>query len=176
MSWPSIAKCYDEIVEDPSPLGLFSEKESTSPLELPVVASLWFRLISEMFFPYVAPYDIWGKTGVEFVTDTGLRVSDEATPTVILITDGVEEGYLGMVTTFCHHDQVKMELQIHFLPFANVTHQSLAWLWWGDIPIPLHTPRNFQASLPWHKYSFWGHFLSLIPSGLPTSMEAGPIF
>ena len=28
---------------------------------------------------------------------------------VILIRDGVEEGDLGMVTTFCCHDQVKME-------------------------------------------------------------------
>ena len=28
---------------------------------------------------------------------------------VILVTDGVEEGNLGMVTTFCHHNQAKME-------------------------------------------------------------------
>ena len=27
----------------------------------------------------------------------------------ILVTDGVREGNLGMVTTFCHHDQTKME-------------------------------------------------------------------
>ena len=28
---------------------------------------------------------------------------------VILVTDGLGEGNLGMVTTFCHHDQAKME-------------------------------------------------------------------
>ena len=28
---------------------------------------------------------------------------------VILVTDGVGEGNLGMVTTFCHHDQSKMQ-------------------------------------------------------------------
>ena len=27
----------------------------------------------------------------------------------VLVTDGVEEGSLGMVTTFCHHDQAKVE-------------------------------------------------------------------
>ena len=28
---------------------------------------------------------------------------------VVLITDEVEEGSLGMMTTFCHHDQAKVE-------------------------------------------------------------------
>ena len=28
---------------------------------------------------------------------------------VVLVTNGVEEGSLGMVTTFCHHDQAKVE-------------------------------------------------------------------
>ena len=46
---------------------------------------------------------------MEFVTYTGLRVSGETIPMDVLITYGVGEGYLGMVTTFCHHDQVKME-------------------------------------------------------------------
>ena len=47
---------------------------------------------------------------MEFVTDTPvLRVSSEVPPTAILITDGVKEGYLGMVTTFCQPDQVKMK-------------------------------------------------------------------
>ena len=46
---------------------------------------------------------------MEYVTETGLRFSGEASPMVILITDGVGEGDLGMVTTFCSHNQVKME-------------------------------------------------------------------
>ena len=28
---------------------------------------------------------------------------------VVLITDGVEEGRVGMVPTFCYHDQAKVE-------------------------------------------------------------------
>ena len=51
---------------------------------------------------------MWGKTGVEFITHTSWKISGEATPTVILITEGVGEGNLGMVTTFCHHDQATM--------------------------------------------------------------------
>ena len=43
------------------------------------------------------------------MTNTGPRTSGEATPMVILITDGVGEESLGMVMVFCHHDQSKME-------------------------------------------------------------------
>ena len=50
-----------------------------------------------------------GKRGVEFITHTGHKFSGEATPIAILIMDGVEEGNLGKVTTFCCHDQAKME-------------------------------------------------------------------
>ena len=52
---------------------------------------------------------MWRKTGVEYVTKTGLRLSGEASLMVILITSGVGKGDLGMVTTFCSHNQVKME-------------------------------------------------------------------
>ena len=44
-----------------------------------------------------------------YITETGLRLSGEATPMGILITDGVGKGDLGMATTFCSHNQVKME-------------------------------------------------------------------
>ena len=46
---------------------------------------------------------------VEFVTNIDPRLSDEATHMAVLIPNGVEKGNLGMVTTFCHHNQVKME-------------------------------------------------------------------
>ena len=52
---------------------------------------------------------MWGKTGVEFITHTGRKISGEATPVVILITAGVGEGNLGIVTTFCCDNQAKME-------------------------------------------------------------------
>ena len=73
------------------------------------MGALCFRLISERLFSHIASPDIWGKTGVEFITNTGPRTSGEATPIVILITDGVGEENLGMVTIFCCHDQNKME-------------------------------------------------------------------
>ena len=72
------------------------------------MVALQFRLISEKFFPQVTSLMIWGKTGVEYVTETGLRLSGEAHMT-IMITDWVGKGDLGMVTTFCGHNQVKME-------------------------------------------------------------------
>ena len=52
---------------------------------------------------------MWGKDGMEFVTSNGPKISREAAPMAILVTDAVGEGNLGMVTTFCHHDQAKLE-------------------------------------------------------------------
>ena len=94
---PNIAKCYSELLEDTSLLWLFSEQECTSLQELPLLGALCFRLILESFFTHIASPDIWGKTGVEFITDTSLRISGEATSMTILITDGVGKENLGMV-------------------------------------------------------------------------------
>ena len=49
---------------------------------------------------------------MEFITHNSQKISEEASLMVIPITDGVGEGKgnLGMVTTFCHHDQAKMEV------------------------------------------------------------------
>ena len=47
MSKPSIVRCYNELVEDPSLLRLFSAEECTSLLKLPIMGALQFRLISE---------------------------------------------------------------------------------------------------------------------------------
>ena len=107
MSKPSIARCYDKLVEDPSLQGLYLGEECMSLLELPVVGTLWFRFISEKFFAWVSSLTIWEKTRVEYVT--GPRLSGEATPMAILFTDGVGKGDLGMVTTFCSCNQVKIE-------------------------------------------------------------------
>ena len=109
MSKPSIARCYDKLVEDLSLLGLFSGEEYMSLLELPVMGTLWFRLISEKFFARVLSPTIWRKTKVEYVTETSLRLSGQAAPMAILITDGVGKGDLGMGMTFCSHTLVKIE-------------------------------------------------------------------
>ena len=55
------------------------------------------------------PCHFGGKTEVEFITDLSLRTSEEDTPMAILITDGVGEENLGMVTIFYCHDQTKLE-------------------------------------------------------------------
>ena len=68
MLQPNIAKCYDEIVEDPFLLQLSLEKECTSLWELPLLGAFQFRLISERLFAHIASPDMWGKTGVEFIT------------------------------------------------------------------------------------------------------------
>ena len=80
-----------------------------SLLELPVMGDLLFRLISEKFFTQVAPLTIWGKIGVESVTETHLRLSGEVAAMAILMTDGLGKGDLGMMTTFCSHNQTELE-------------------------------------------------------------------
>ena len=69
------------------------------------------------FFPDVMIKDlslfvippVWGQAGVEFISDGRQRIRSEIIPMAVLITNGVEEGSLGMVTTFCHHDHAKVE-------------------------------------------------------------------
>ena len=98
-----------------------------SLLELPVMGVLQFRLILEKFFAPVASPAIWGKTRVKYVTETSLRLSGEAIPMVILSTNGVGKGDLGMVTTFCSHNQVKMEAPEVLVPLhqCKVTEPSV---------------------------------------------------
>ena len=166
MPKPNEAECCDEIVEGPSLLGLFLGKECMSLLELPVMGVLWFRLISEEFFTCVASPTIWGRTGVGFVTKTSLTVSGEVTPMVVLITNGVGKGDLAMVTTFCSHNQTRMEAS-----------EVLATICQHDLPMPrvsvvrgytnnqylLHSTRNLQATLPWCESSPAVHFFHPIP-------------
>ena len=121
MSWPTIAKCYDDIAMDPSLLWLFPE-ECTSIQELPLLGTLWFRIISERLFICITSPAIWGKARMEFITSRGWKISREAIPMVILVTDGVEEGNLGMVTTLCHNIQAKMEV------FWCTLYPTSAWL------------------------------------------------
>ena len=72
---------------------------------------------------------MWGKAGVEFIANNGQKISREAVPMAILVTDGLGEGNLGMVTTFCYHNKAKMEASdAHSLPYINATHQSQVWL------------------------------------------------
>ena len=50
---------------------------------------------------------MWGQAGVEFILGSSRKISGEIIPMAVFITDGVEEGSLGMVTTFYCHGQEK---------------------------------------------------------------------
>ena len=108
MSSPTIAECYDDILEDHSLLQLFLEKEWQSIQKLPLLGALQFRIISERLFACIVSPTMWGKARMKFITNNGPKKWGSH-PNVILVTDGVGEGNLGMVTTFCCHDQSKME-------------------------------------------------------------------
>ena len=55
-------------------------------------------------------------------------MSEEAVPVGILVTNGVRKVSLGMVTTFCHHNQAKVEASKALSALINVTHQRYVWL------------------------------------------------
>ena len=82
------------------------------------------------------------KTKVEYVTKTGLRLSGEAIPIAILVTNGVGKGDLGMMVTFCSHNQVKMEASEVLTTFTSVIHLSLEYSWYGGIPAPPSFPEE----------------------------------
>ena len=92
---------------------------------------------------------MWGQVGVEFFLGGSQKISGEIVPVVVLITDGVEEGSLGMVTTFCCHDQARVE-----------SSEVLFTLWQQDSPKPSvvlakmfanspYLPRGLSASFTW---------------------------
>ena len=63
---------------------------------------------------------------MEFITSNS-KISGKTIQIVILVRDGVGKGNLGMVTTFCHHEQFKREtsdalsaLCQHDLPESSV--------------------------------------------------------
>ena len=77
MLQPSIAHCYVEIIEDLSLLHWLPQKEYSSTQKLLCLGTLWFRLISEEILPLLLLLPRLGKTGVEFITLTGLKKSGE---------------------------------------------------------------------------------------------------
>ena len=167
MSWPHIVKCYNDIVEDPSLLWLFLEKEWTSLWELPLLSTLQFRLILERSFTCIASPDIQGKARVEFATHTAWSISGEAIPMVVLVTDGVGEGNLGLVKTFCCHDEAKMEpsdvlsalcwwdssepTMVVLKRYTNTPYipQGTSWLLFLDVS--MHQGGNFSTQFPLHQ-------------------------
>ena len=108
LSRPATAKCYQDN-QGSFPAAHIPKEEWLSVWELPLFGALLFRIISERCFAQLTSPVMWGKAGVEFINNNGLKISREAIPMAILVTDGMGEGNLGMVTTFCCHNQAKME-------------------------------------------------------------------
>ena len=52
---------------------------------------------------------VWERLGWNFITLTNLKKSEKTISRAILITDGVGERDLGMVTVFCHPNQATIE-------------------------------------------------------------------
>ena len=109
MSQVTISKCCEEILVDPSLLW----PVSGGGMEVHPQASISGcypipDCIGEAFAHLVSP-SLWGKARVEFITSKGQKANGEIAPKVALVTDGMEEGSLDMVATFCHHDQAKEE-------------------------------------------------------------------
>ena len=77
--------------------------------ELQLMGTLQFRAVSERCFAHLTSPAMWGKARVEFITSNSGKISGQAIPVVVLVMDGVGEGNLGMVTTFCHLNQAKVE-------------------------------------------------------------------
>ena len=164
MLQPSIACCYEEIVRRSDSTALVSMGGIFLHTKLPCLGALWFRIVSEGFFICIASPDRWGKTRVEFVTLTGLRKSGETTNMVILITDGVGESDLGLVTVFCHPNQARMEACGASPPCVSTIHLSKVLWWWEGIP----TLPTSLGECPMHFIWIWA--LSLGELLLPISL------
>ena len=105
-----ISGCYDELLADPALLQSFPQDEWTSIHQLPHLGALCFWMVSEGLFSQVISPELWGQAGVNIITNSGRRaLSEEVIAMTVLVTEGVDEGSLGMVTIFCHSDQARVE-------------------------------------------------------------------
>ena len=171
MSQQTVSKCYKEIILDPSLLCLIPREEWTSVRALPLKVTLLFRTVLERLFIHLASPAMWGKAGVEFITNNGQKVIGEAIPVAVLVRDGVGEGNLCIVTNFCHHNQAKVEASEVF----SALHQH-------DSQEPsVVVMRRFTNSCypPWgsfplfmHDHFLWGCFIHPMPTGLATLTQA----
>ena len=90
------------------------------------MGALRFRVVSERCFAHLTTPAMLGKAGMECITNNGRKISGEAIPVAVLVMDGVGEGNLCMVTTFCCHDQAKIECS---LPYISMTLWNQVWLY-----------------------------------------------
>ena len=95
---------------DPPLLQSFSEDECMSIHGLPYLHAIYFCIVSERLFSQLTSSALWVKSGSNFTIKVGRRATSvEIAPLAILVTDGVGEEKLGMITAFCRPDQAKVE-------------------------------------------------------------------
>ena len=104
-----IAPCYMQILADPSLQWLFLEGEWRSTCKLPILGSLQFQIVSEWLFTCLSSPSMWEQARGDVIWSSSWKISGNIVPMAVLITNRVEEGSLGMMTTFCLHDQAKVE-------------------------------------------------------------------
>ena len=72
--------------------------------------TIHFHMVLERLFYQLTSSVLWGKAGADFLTKVSRRaMSTEITLLAIIVTDGVGEGKLGMISVFCRTDQMKVE-------------------------------------------------------------------
>ena len=114
---------------------------------------------------------------MEFITHNGQKISREAISMAILVTDGVGEGNLGMVTTFCCPDQAKMEASevLSALHQCDSPEPSVVV---GSEEVHQHSLYHLSvlpSSLSRHKHSLQGHFLCPSPFGTAVSPQVSSL-
>ena len=95
---------------------------------------------------------MWGQAGVEFISDGSWKISSEIIPVAVLIINRVEEGSLGMVTTFCHHAQAKVE-----------SSEALSTLHQWDSPKPSIVVVKIFANSPYLPWGLPAYFTWMCP-------------
>ena len=105
----------------------------------------------------------------------GWKISGEAVPIAILVMDSVGEGNLGMVTTFCHHDQAKAEASeaLSALHRCNLPEPSTVVVQ-GFTNSP-YLPQGSFGLLYLGMTTLWWHFIHPISTGQTTSTQATPL-
>ena len=119
---------------------------------------------------------LWGKARVEFITSNGWKISGKIVPMSVLVTDRVEEGSLGIVTTFCHHDQAKggaLRRALYLSPVRLTQTQCSSG---EDIhQFTLSHMGVFWLPLSGCNHPFSRHVNCPVPTGSAAPMQAAPL-
>ena len=142
-----MAECYKELLVDPNLIQSFPANEWTSIDELPCLHAFHFCVVSEGLFTKLITPEVWGQTRVDFITHSGKKLrSEEVMPMAILITDGVGDGKLGMLTVFCCCNQAEVEPSVVLLTLVQQNSHELA-----VVVMKIFT--NLPSSAPWGSWA-----------------------